>query len=441
VTDIPEESPLAQAALAFRMGELRVAIAAYDRALSSGNSAASPADRGAALLGRALAHQLLGELSAAFADVIAALDTWRVAPADWLAITLTEIASALTPESQQLAAEYWSAARQLAQRSGDGRLTAIVVGEQGRQLALAGDAERARALFGEAEELARRAGDDQAAAAALVNLARIDLEAGRSGDAARSVAEALAIAGTGSHVDAAAGVLIDIAVHAFKAGQPAEAELYLEQVLALGDVVDPLLHERALTALAGVARERRDLPRALRLGDEVVDLLKAGGDSTAAAEVLHDLGVTALAAARGDDAEDKLIDSLMGARRYHLASLGSAASRALALLASRRGNHLRALGYAEQAAAFATGNLEREASALTLAMVASEAERWQRYEICAAAHAGAVEIYRSLGRDDLAANHERAQRAAEDAVAAEIERRRSVEQSVQLARDIVGPDA
>jgi tetratricopeptide (TPR) repeat protein len=429
---------MSRAVEAFRRGDFRAAVARYSEVLAQPNQ--PPELRGTALLSRAMAHQLLGDLSTAFNDVIAALDTWKSAPAAWLAGALTEIAAALTPETPAIAEDYWRAASALATRSGDNRLTAIVIGEQGRQLGLAGNLDGASARFAEAEQLARRAGDDQTAATALVNMARVFVDSGQRGEAARSVAEALALSASGSHVEAAAAVLIDIAVLALNDGQMPEAELYLEQVVALGDAVDSLMRERAIASLAGVAKERRDLNRAMQLGEELVGQLKADGDSTAVAEVLHDLGVTALAAARGDVAEDKLLDSMIGARRHRLAALGASTSRALALVASRRGNHLRALGYAEQALVFAADTLEREACAITLAMVASEAARWQRFDISAAAHTDAADIYRELGNTAQSAAHEAAARAAQEATDAEAQRQRSLDESVRLARDIVGPE-
>ena len=432
------EAPMARALDAFRRGDFRAAVAGYDEVLERHDQ--SSEQRGTALLSRAMAHQLLGDLSAAFSDVITALDTWKNASPAWLAAALTEIAVALTPETPAIAEDYWRAARSLAARSGDGRLVAIVVGEQGRQLGHAGNRDGAMQRFAEAEELARRAGDDQTAATALVNLARVNVESGHGGDAARNVAEALALAPSGAHVDVAASVLLDAADLALNAGQAADAQLYLEQVVALGGTVDVALRERALTALAGVARDQRDLGRAIKLGEDLIDQLKAEGDSTAVAEVLHDLGVTALAAARGDDAENKLIDSMIGARRHRLATLGASTSRALALVSSRRGNHLRALGYAEQAVVFATGDLEREACAITLAMVATEAERWMRYDIAGAAHQGAAGIYRELGRAEQAAAHDAAHRAAWEAADADAQRRRDLDESVRIARDIVGPE-
>jgi tetratricopeptide (TPR) repeat protein len=419
-----------------RDGDLRGAVAAYDEVLGRSGQVLNAQIRGTALLGRAMAYQLMGEVSTAFTDVIAALDIWRHAPAEWLALALTEIASGLAPERRQLAAEYWAAARRLAERSGDARLASIVAGEQGRNLALSGEAEGARPLFLEAEALARRAGADDIAAAALVNLARLDVDAGHAGEAARSVAEALSLGDSGPHLDAAAGVLIDIAGSAIRNGQLADAQLFLEQVVALGDTIDGALHERALVALTGVARERKDLSRALELGEGIVATLKAGGDSTAAAEALHDLGVTALAAARGDDAENRLLDALVGARRHRLTTVAAAASRALAVLSSRRGSHLRALGYAEQATSFASSDIEREACAMTLALVASEAERWQRFDVCADAHAGAAEIYRALGRMERVAVHETSAHAAGAARDADAARRRMVEDSVRMAQHL-----
>src|SRR5438128_376828 len=191
---------ISSAVEAFRRGDFRAAVARYDEVLAQANQ--SPEMRGTALLSRAMAHQLLGELSTAFSDVIAALDTWKSAPAAWLAGALSEIAAALTPETPAIADDYWRAASALASRTGDHRLAAIVIGEQGRQLGLAGNLDAAKARFVEAEKLARRAGDDQTAATALVNTARVYVESRQRGDAARSVAAPLALSASGSHVEA-----------------------------------------------------------------------------------------------------------------------------------------------------------------------------------------------------------------------------------------------
>jgi hypothetical protein len=73
-------------------------------------------------------------------------------------------------------------------------------------------------------------------------------------------------------------------------------------------------------------------------------------------------------------------------------------------------------------------------------MVASEAERWQRFDISTAAHADAADIYRELGRSAQAAAHDSAARAAHGAVDADAQRRRNLDDSVRMARDIVGPE-
>ena len=61
---------MSRAVEAFRRGDFRAAVARYDEVLAQANQ--PPELRGTALLSRAMAHQLLGELSTAFSDVIAA---------------------------------------------------------------------------------------------------------------------------------------------------------------------------------------------------------------------------------------------------------------------------------------------------------------------------------------------------------------------------------
>jgi hypothetical protein len=190
-------------------------------------------------------------------------------------------------------------------------------------------------------------------------------------------------------------------------------------------------------ALAGIARDRGDLTGAMAMASQAVAELRAGGDATAVVQALHDIGILALEA--GDDsAEEQLIESLVGARRHQLPALVASLSRALALVASRRGDHVRALGYAEQAADFAAGPPDREACAATLTRVGVDAERWHRFDIAIAAHQGAAEIYAVLGRTDSAAAATTAAERARILAAADREREESVQAGLEIARKITG---
>ena len=431
VPPAPGQGVLERATTAFRRGALREALIEYDVVLGGLQGREAPALRGTALLGRALVNQLLGDHPAALSDAVAALAEWRAAPADWVARALIGMAAALEADSPGIAAEYWQVAAQLAGRGDDPRLPALIAGLRGVRALETGATDAARAHLVEAERLARGAGDDGTTARALVNIARLDLDAGRRREAGRTIAEALSLSTTGPHVEAAAGVLLDLAA----AAGGAEAALYLEQVLVLGSAVDSSVRERALTALAGIARDRGDLPEAMRLAADAVATLRAAGDATAVVQAMHDIGVIALEA--GDDgAEDQLIESMAGARRHGLPALAASLSRALALVASRRGDHLRALGYAEQAADFAAGPGDREACAVTLARVAVEAERWHRFDIAIVAHKGAAEIYANLDRSDISAAETTAAEKARILAAADREREASVQTGLEIARKI-----
>ena len=439
VPPAPGHGALERATTAFRRGALREALIEYDVVLGGLQAREAPALRGTALLGRALVSQLLGDRHAALGDAVAALDEWRLAPPDWVARALIGMAAALEAGSPAIAAEYWQVAGQLAGRGEDPRLPALLAGLRAARDLAAGATDSARAHLVEAERLARQAADDATAASALVNVARIDLDAGRRREAGRTIAEALSLAAAGPHVEAAAGVLLDLAAVAFADGGGAEAALYLEQVLVLGGSADPSVRERALTALAGIARDRGDLAEAMRLASQAMALWREAGDATAVVQAMHDVGVIALLA--GDDgAEDQLIESMAGARRHGLPALAASLSRALALAASRRGDHLRALGYAEQAAEFAAGPADREACAATLARVAGEAERWHRFDLAITGHQGAAEIYAVLGRTEHEAAETTAVERARILAAADRERETSVQTGLELARKITATD-
>jgi tetratricopeptide (TPR) repeat protein len=397
--DRPDE--LAAGAAALRDGRVADAVAAYDRALERLSVDAQPEQRGAALLARGLAQQLLGETSRATADVLAALNAWSLARPDWASSAMSDLAAALSGAGNLAADTYWQAALRLAERSGDVILQAAVAGEWGRHAARAGEAVTAVALLEKSAELGRRAGDDAIVAKALVNLARVELDAGRGGHAMRNIGEALARDQRGDLRAATAGLLIDVAAGAFQAGDTAHAELCLEQALSLSGS-DRQIRERTLAALGGLARARNDYPAAARYGEELLDSARRGGDLTVAAESLHDLGRIALLAGALDDAGQHLTESVVIARSLGLDSLAASGSRALAEVAIRRGALLRALGYAEQAVILSMGQDDLEACAATLLLVAAEAGRAGLADVATPANAGAAEIYRLLERDDLA---------------------------------------
>jgi tetratricopeptide (TPR) repeat protein len=397
--DRPDE--LAAGAAALRDGRLADAVAAYDRALERLSGDGQPEQRGAALLARGLAYQLLGDTSRATADVLSALNVWALVRPDWASSAMSDLAEALSAAGNSAADSYWQAALRLAERSGDVALQAAVAGEWGRHAARAGDAVTAVALLEKAAELGRRAGDDAIVAKALVNLARVELDAGRGGHAMRNIGEALARDQRGELRAATAGLLIDVAAGAFHAGDTAHAELCLEQALSLSGN-DRQIRERTLAALGGLARARNDYAAAARYGEELLDSARRGGDLTVAAEALHDLGRVAMAAGLQDDAAQRLTESVVIARSLRLDSLAASGSRALAEVAIQRGALLRALGYAEQAVILSTGQDDLEACAATLLLVSAEAGRAGLEDVARPANDGAAEIYRLLERDDLA---------------------------------------
>ena len=433
--DRPDE--LAAGAAALRDGRVADAVAAYDRALERLSADGQPEQRGAALLARGLAQQLLGETSRAAADVLAALNSWSLARADWASSAMSDLAAALSGAGNLAADTYWQAALRLAERSGDVILQAAVAGEWGRHAARAGEAVTAVALLEKSAELGRRAGDDAIVAKALVNLARVELDAGRGGHAMRNIGEALARDQRGDLRAATAGLLIDVAAGAFHSGDTAHAELCLEQALSLSGS-DRQIRERTLAALGGLARARNDYAAAARYGEELLDSARRGGDLTVAAESLHDLGRIALLAGVLDDAGQRLTESVVIARSLGLDSLAASGSRALAEVAIRRGALLRALGYAEQAVILSMGQDDLEACAATLLLVAAEAGRAGLDDVATPANAGAAEIYRLLERDDLAQVLSGTASSSAPGTDARTDR---LEAGLEAARSVVDPNA
>jgi tetratricopeptide (TPR) repeat protein len=399
--DRPDD--LAAGAAALRDGRYADAVSAYDRALARLSEESQPEQRGAALLARGLARQLLGDSAGAGADVLGALNVWSLARADWASGAMSDLASALSGSNNTAADVYWQAALRLAERSGDVVLQAAVAGEWGRHAARAGDAVTAVALLEKSAELGRRAGDDAIVAKALVNLARVELDAGRGGHAMRNIGEALARDQRGELRAATAGLLIDVAAEAFHSGDTGHAELCLEQALSLCGGADRQIRERTLAALSGLARSRADLPAAARYGEELLESARRAGDLTVAAEALHDLGRIAMLGGADDDAASRLTESVVISRSLGLDPLTASGSRALAEVALRRGALLRALGYAEQAVTFSMSQDDLEACAATLLLVGAEAGRAGVDDVARPANEGAAEIYRLLDRDDLAA--------------------------------------
>jgi tetratricopeptide (TPR) repeat protein len=432
--DRPDE--LAAGAAALRDGRVADAVAAYDRALERLSADGQPEQRGAALLARGLAQQLLGETSSAAADVLAALNAWSLARADWASSAMSDLAAALSGAGNLAADTYWQAALRLAERSGDVVLQAAVSGEWGRHAARAGEAVTAVALLEKSAELGRRAGDDAIVAKALVNLARVELDAGRGGHAMRNIGEALARDQRGDLRAATAGLLIDVAAGAFHSGDTAHAELCLEQALSLSGG-DRQIRERTLAALGGLARARNDYAAAARYGEELLDSARRGNDLTVAAESLHDMGRIALLAGELDDAAQRLTESVVIARSLGLDSLAASGSRALAEVAIRRGSLLRALGYAEQAVILSMGQDDLEACAATLLLVAAEAGRAGLGDVATPATDGAAEIYRLLERDDLAQVLSGTATAPAAGADARTER---LEAGLEAARSVVDPN-
>ena len=399
--DRPDD--LAAGAAALRDGRLADAVSAYDRALERLPAETQPEQRGAALLARGLARQLLGDRSGAAADVLSALNVWSLARADWASSAMSDLAEALSRANNAAADAYWQAALRLAERSGDVVLQAAVAGEWGRHAARAGDSVTAVALLEKSAELGRRAGDDAIVAKALVNLARVELDAGRGGHAMRNIGEALARDQRGDLRGATAGLLVDVAAEAFNSGDTAHAELCLEQALSLSGGADRQIRERTVAALSGLASLRGDLPAAARYGEELFESVRRAGDLTMAAEALHDLGRLAMLRDAIDEAASRLTESVVIARNLNLDQLAASGSRALAEVALRRGALLRALGYAEAAVILSKSQDDLEDCAATLLLVGVEAGRAGLEDVARPANEGAAEIYRLLGRDDLAA--------------------------------------
>jgi tetratricopeptide (TPR) repeat protein len=436
--DRPDD--LAAGAAALREGRPADAVAAYDRALDRLSEDGQPEQRGAALLARGLAHQLLGDLPGAAADVLGALNVWSLARAEWASSAMSDLASALSGANNGAADVYWQAALRLAERSGDVVLQAAVAGEWGRHAARAGDAVTAVALLEKSAELGRRAGDDPIVAKALVNLARVELDAGRGGHAMRNIGEALARDQRGDLRAATAGLLIDVAAEAFQSGDTAHAELCLEQALSLSGTADRQIRERTLAALSGLARSRNDLAAAARYGEELLESAHRSGDLTVAAEALHDLGRIAMIGGAFDEAASRLTESVVISRSLGLDPLAAAGSRALAEVAIRRGWLLRALGYAEQAVILSKGQDDLEACAVTLLLVGAEAGRAGLEDVARPANEGAAEIYRLLERDDLAQVLAPAARAGTESAAGPTDVSTTrLEAGLEAARSVVNP--
>lgn|GEM_PF-5868949 len=438
--DRPDD--LAAGAAALRDGRLADAVSAYDRALERLSAETQPEQRGAALLARGLARQLLGDRSGAAADVLSALNVWSLARAGWASSAMSDLAEALSGANNAVADAYWQAALRLAERSGDVVLQAAVAGEWGRHAARAGDSVTAVALLEKSAELGRRAGDDAIVAKALVNLARVELDAGRGGHAMRNIGEALARDQRGDLRAATAGLLVDVAAEAFHSGDTAHAELCLEQALSLSGGADRQIRERTLAALSGLARLRGDLPAAARYGEDLFESARRAGDLTVAAETLHDLGRLAMLRDAVDEAASRLTECVVIARSLSLDQLAASASRALAEVALRRGALLRALGYAEAAVVLSSSQDDLEDCAATLLLVGVEAGRAGVEDVARPANEGAAEIYRLLGRDDLAAvaSPASAQRAGVTADRADAGTSR-LEAGLEAARAVVNPTA
>jgi hypothetical protein len=436
--DRPDD--LAAGAAALRDGRLADAVSAYDRALERLSAETQPEQRGAALLARGLARQLLGDRSGAAADVLSALNVWSLARADWASSAMSDLAEALSGANNAVADAYWQAALRLAERSGDVVLQAAVAGEWGRHAARAGDSVTAVALLEKSAELGRRAGDDAIVAKALVNLARVELDAGRGGHAMRNIGEALARDQRGDLRAATAGLLVDVAAEAFHSGDTAHAELCLEQALSLSGGADRQIRERTLAALSGLAGLRGDLPAAARYGEDLFESARCAGDLTVAAETLHDLGRLAMLRDAVDEAASRLTECVVIARSLSLDQLAASASRALAEVALRRGALLRALGYAEAAVVLSSSQGDLEDCAATLLLVGVEAGRAGVEDVARPANEGAAEIYRLLGRDDLAAvaSPASAQRAGVTADRADAGTSR-LEAGLEAARAVVNP--
>ena len=430
--------PLQRAADALRRLDLPAAVAAYDELLATSPPAGAE-QRGTALLGRGLARQLLGH-HGAIGDVTAALDAWRSAPRGWTASALSELAAALEDSDPSAAAAYWDTAQRLAMAAGDPGAAARIAGERGNRAALAGEWDEAARLLSVAEELGRGAGEDSVAAAALIGLARLDHDAGAVLRAARRVGEAIALAPAGPHLDAARWLLCDLAADAVRTGRLDDAEVLLEEALQLSDDGAAGVRTRALAALAGLAFQRNDRERALSAAGAVLHVVRGSGDDTELAYALHDIAATAMANGMTDDAYRWLVESLALAKRRRLPIVMASAARSLAAIALDRADQLRALGYAEQAAALASEPADLAASAMTLRAVGAEAERWRRYDIGLAAQRAAATMFRALDDTGLAAECEDAVARLAAAGEATVDQQSRVETALDLARRITEQD-
>ena len=402
------EAAIAHAVDALRARDLPGALAAYDVALVRLHVYGDPERRGAAFFGRGLVQQLLGNHAAALADIVSAFAAWRAGRPGWVAAALAEVAVAVEDFDELLAADYWQTADRLAGRGGDDRLRGVLRGHLGRIAAEDGSREEARRLWMDAERLARAAGDDDTAAAALINLAGIDLDSGSTNEASRRVGEALALAPHGPHEAAAARALADLAILEAIAGRTMVAERYLEQAFSLGDFQNADSRERVLLALAGLARDRKDLDEARRLGEQALDLVRRRGEVAALAFTLHDLAVIALEGGWIDDAERWWSQALHVARKRRLDPVITATLRGLADVSRLRGNDVAALRWSEEAASSAMNLEEQEACARTLAAVGEAAAERRHHDIGVAAYEGAIALYRSAGRERDASVYETA---------------------------------
>src|SRR5438309_633668 len=216
-------------------------------------------------------------------------------------------------------------------------------------------------------------------------------------------------------------------------------------------------------AAARIAGERGNRAALAGEWDEAARLLSvaeelgrgAGEDSVAAAALIglarldHDAGAVLRAARRvgeaiangmTDDAYRWRVESLALAKRRRLPIVMASAARSLAAIALDRADQLRALGYAEQAAALASEPVDLAASAMTLRAVGAEAERWRRYDIGLAAQRAAATMFRALDDTGLAAECDDAVARLAAAGEATVDQQSRVETALDLARRITEQD-
>ena len=410
---------------------------AYSSAIGLLPPGAEPEVHGLLLLSRGLLRQAVGD-PAAMQDAIAALDRWRAAQPDWVAGALADVALAFG-EDAEAGEVYWAAASRLSRRIDAGTEAAYIAWERGRRALQRGAYGVARSELERCESAARALDDDTLTISALLGLARVDLALGEPQAAARRAGEALALQPDPERTLAARWLLIDVAHDAAAAGLLDDAETALEQALAQASAEETALRERALIGLAGLARERGDSARALELGDEIAGMLRRSGDETGVAFLVHDLGVLAAEAGNPYEAGNHLNESLALGRRLRLPALAASSARVLAALASRRGDHLRALGFAEQAASFPLGGPERSACAATLAAIGADAERWKRHDVAIPAYAGAAELHRSQGELAEAERCEASLQRVRDARMVAGAQRDRVDTALEAARRLTDP--